>query len=299
MKIITGTTTDIQITADDDRSIYAGVNGVSSYVLDVNDKLSYDLVSNSLIRINSGNLSIQGTQARIPHGQTEEIIIPEGADGYFRKDLIVARYTNTNGIEDVQLTLIQGQAVITKANAVQPAYNQGSILAGDLISDMPLYEIELSGINVTKITKMFNTINSLGSLSKAFPDVLRVNQYSYKDWTTQKDVEMKKGWNNYVFEIPELTDSNTFTAYGKTYKISDYYKPVAVCEIYMEGNQAQTLQNGIVADIPTGGYKVINLTSGTDRRIVVYAYQETDGVIRTGRVCLHFTTLYIKKQGVI
>lgn len=299
MKIITGNTTDTQVTADDDRSIYAGIIGTATQGLDVNDNLSYQLISNTQLRINSGNISIQGTQARINHGEYEDITIPSGAAGYYRKDLVVARYTNAEGVENVELTLIQGQASTTQSEAVIPSYNQGSILGGDLIVDMPLYQIDLNGLNVSKITKMFDTLHSLNDLSHPFPDVIRVTQYSYKDWKTQKDVEMKKGWNNYAFEIPELTDSNTFMAYGKTYKISDYYKPVGVCEIYMEGNQSQTLDNGIVADIPTGGHKVINLTSGADRRIVVYAYQDTDAVIRTGRVCLHFTTLYTKKQGVI
>lgn len=299
MKIITGNTVDTQVTADDDRSIYAGIIGTATQGLDVNDNLSYQLISNTQIRISSGNISIQGTQARINHGEYEDITIPSGATGYYRKDLVVARYTNAEGVENVELTLIQGQASTTQAEAVIPSYNQGSILGGDLIVDMPLYQIDLNGLNVSKITKMFDTLHSLNDLSHPFPDVIRVTQYSYKDWKTQKDVEMKKGWNNYAFEIPELTDSNTFTAYGKVYKISDYYKPVGVCEIYMEGNQSQTLDNGIVADIPTGGYKVINLTSGADRRIVVYAYQDTDAVISTSRVCLHFTTLYTKKQGVI
>lgn len=299
MKIITGNTTDTQVTADDDRSIYAGIIGTATQGLDVNDNLSYQLISNTQLRINSGNISIQGTQARINHGEYEDITIPSGAAGYYRKDLVVARYTNAEGVENVELTLIQGQASTTQSEAVIPSYNQGSILGGDLIVDMPLYQIDLNGLNVSKITKMFDNLHSLNDLSHPFPDMIRVTQYSYKDWKTQKDVEMKKGWNNYAFEIPELTDSNTFTSYGKTYKISDYYKPVGVCEIYMEGNQSQTLDNGIVADIPTGGHKVINLTSGADRRIVVYAYQDTDAVISTGRVCLHFTTLYSKKQGVI
>lgn len=155
MKIITGRTGTNHVTSDDDRALHAGIFGTGSCVLSTGSRLAVTIASSNTIRISSGDIVHQGTHARIPYGDYEDVTIDNGTSGYYRNDLIVARYTKASGIESVELAVIKGTPSTTAA--VTPEYNTGNILQGATVSDMPLYVVALNGVNIASVTAQFVT----------------------------------------------------------------------------------------------------------------------------------------------
>lgn len=157
MKIVTGTTGEPHITSDDDGALNMCIIGNSNYVLSTGEQFAYNLNSSTEIRIKSGNLIMNGRHARIQYGDYEDVSIDSGTQGVNRKDLIVARYTRENGIESIKLAVLKGAE--TTGTPVAPAYTVGNIYTSASVAEMPLYEITLSGVNITAVTPQFTLMD--------------------------------------------------------------------------------------------------------------------------------------------
>ena len=165
MEIVTGYAGKAHITAEDWAELNRGIMGADSVVLQTGRAFESELVSNNLLKIYDGCGLMQGRQFVIPAGKSDEITIDNGTQGEKRIDLVVARYSKNEDtkIEAIDIVLIKGTPAAT-APAV-PAYTNGDIRAGDLTADMPLYEIELDGINVTEVRKVFKMCMTNADLS--------------------------------------------------------------------------------------------------------------------------------------
>lgn len=163
MNIVTGHVGSDHVTAADAGALNAGIFGSGQYVLDIGTKFAATLVSNNKITIGDGVLLMQGRQGRINAGATVDLAIENGATGYYRNDLIVARYTkDAQNIEQMNLVVIKGTPSTTKA--ADPTYTSGDLLAGNASqNDMPLYRIQLNGITVQTPVALFTASNSLSS----------------------------------------------------------------------------------------------------------------------------------------
>ena len=160
MKIITGKTATEHVNSEDDRGLYAGIFGSGSYILNTGTKFQTSIESSTTIRINSGDLVHQGCHARIPYDEYDEVTIDAGTTGYKRIDLIVARYEKNAGLESMSLVAIKGQPAVS--DPVAPDYNNGNILEGANISDMPLYRVMLDGVNIESVSNIA-TLYTIGS----------------------------------------------------------------------------------------------------------------------------------------
>lgn len=167
MKIITGKTGTNHVASADDRALNAGIFGTDNYVLNVGSKFAATIETSNNIVIADGELLINGTHARIPHGELETVIIENGTTGYNRIDLIVARYTLASGIESVETFVVKGEA--TSGTPTTPSYTKGNVLAGVEVAEMPLYEVRLSGVNIASITPLFTVVTG-------FDDVYRKDE---------------------------------------------------------------------------------------------------------------------------
>lgn len=156
MKIITGKTGTNHIASDDDRALHAGTFGSGSYVLNTGTQLQAVVESTNTIKIGSGDLVHNGTHARIPYGTTEDANIENGTTGYKRKDLICARYEKKGGIESMSIVVIKGTPATS--NPEVPEHIEGNILEGASVSDMPLYCVELEGVNIKSVTSVYHAI---------------------------------------------------------------------------------------------------------------------------------------------
>ena len=165
MDIITGYTGTPHITAENDRDINIGIFGSKSYVLQTGTMLTAEISNNNEIKVRDGVIMHQGCAASIKKNTYDSVTINNGSQGMKRIDLIVARYEKQpeTNVESLTLKVLQGTPVETSPQV--PAHTEGDIQAGDTVADMPLYEVEIDGLNITEIRKVFQTMGDLESVN--------------------------------------------------------------------------------------------------------------------------------------
>ena len=158
------------VSAESDGALYSAIIGSESYVLNVGKKFSAEIQSNNKIKINDGSALVNGRHVRIASGDSELITINNGSHGLNRKDIIVIRYQKEpTGIESVKFLVIQGEE--TSLEAKVPSYTKGNILTGSTVVDFPLYEVSLTGINITEIKKLFEVIGTNADLANSLTEL--------------------------------------------------------------------------------------------------------------------------------
>ena len=161
LHLVTGYAGKAHITADDQGSLNAAVFGEGQFVLNRGNKLSASIVTNNQIKVLDGDILMQGRHIRLNSGSFVELAIENGAQGYNRHDLIVARYTKSSstGVEDCNLIVIKGTA--TTGAASDPEYTSGDIIGGNALqNDMPLYRVPINGLNVQELVPLFTVIDN-------------------------------------------------------------------------------------------------------------------------------------------
>ena len=155
MDIITGYTGKAHVTAEQDRDINIGIFGKGSCVLRTGQQLNAVVISNNEIRITDGVLIHQGCAASIKKNTTNSVTIANGSQGMKRIDLIVARYTKnaSSKVEAVEIKVIQGTP--SESNPAVPPYT-----SGDIQGDMPLYQVEINGLTIADVKRLFTVRRS-------------------------------------------------------------------------------------------------------------------------------------------
>lgn len=165
MDIITGYTGTPHITAENDRDINIGIFGSKSYVLQTGTMLTAEISNNNEIKVRDGVIMHQGCAASIKKNTYDSVTINNGSQGMKRIDLLVARYEKQpeTNVESLTLKVLQGTPVETRPQV--PEHTEGDIQVGDTVADMPLYEVEIDGLNITEIRKVFQTMGDLESVN--------------------------------------------------------------------------------------------------------------------------------------
>lgn len=171
MNIITGYVGEPHITAAQDRAANQGSYGEDSYILNVGSKLTATASSATEIHIADGAVSHQGCVGVIDQGTYDVVEISPGSQGYKRIDLIVCRYERNSDTNEESLSLVAIQGTPAASNPAVPAYTQGDIQGGDLIADMPLFQVLLNGISVQSITKVANAVLTQAELTAAINSI--------------------------------------------------------------------------------------------------------------------------------
>lgn len=156
MHLVTSYAGKEHITAVDQGAFNAALIGTGHFVLGKGNCLEAQVISNNKIRILDGELMMQGRFVRLEPGTYVDLTIDSGTQGYYRNDLIVARYTKdaSTGIEDCNMVVIKGTAVT--GSPADPAYTKADITNGaSTLNDFPLWRIPISGINVGTPEAMF------------------------------------------------------------------------------------------------------------------------------------------------
>ena len=165
MDIITGYTGSPHVTAEQDRDVNIGIFGAESYVLRTGSQLKAEVSSNNEIKVRDGVIMHQGCAASIKKNTYDSLTIANGSQGMKRVDLIVARYSRDQNTKEESLVLKVIQGTPKESGPAVPGYTTGDIQAGDLIADMPLYQVTLNGLNITEVKQLFATRNSIAELS--------------------------------------------------------------------------------------------------------------------------------------
>lgn len=136
---------------------HRGIAGTESGVFEFFESFKAEISSNNKIRIRSGIGMLQGRYFAVEPSTYDEVSIGNGTQGEKRIDLIVARWTvdDENNVQDGDWHVIQGTP--TTGTPAVPAHTTGDLDAGDLIADMPMFQVELNGVNITAIKKVYKT----------------------------------------------------------------------------------------------------------------------------------------------
>ena len=166
MEIVTGHRGTPHVTPYKVRDFNIGTVGAEDYVMAVGSEIEAQLESNNRIDIKDGSICMQGTHAVIPKNINDELTIENGTQGEKRIDLIVARYEKVadSGVESVNTVVLQGTP--SKETPNVPGHVVGDIRIGDLKHEMPLYEVELDGINITEVRPVFKKLVSAAEQQK-------------------------------------------------------------------------------------------------------------------------------------
>ena len=170
MEIVTGYRGKPHITSEKWADLNRGIIGAEEYVLGVGRMFESELISNNLLKIYDGCGVFQGREFSTSAGQSDEITIENGTQGEKRIDLIVARYTKNEDtkVETIEPVLIKGTP--SASDPAVPKHTEGNIRQGDLIADMPLYEVELNGINVVEVRQLFQVLMNMNKINMYLSD---------------------------------------------------------------------------------------------------------------------------------
>lgn len=145
------------VTAELDAYIHDNVFNYNG-VFDYGNKLEASITSNNVITLKDGLLISQGRFLRIKPGTTEQVKIKSGRSGVTRKDLIVAHFETDGSNEIYDIRVLTGVD-----NGDVPKHAQGNTFVGDRVNELPLYIVNINGINIENIEKQFEIVYSLSS----------------------------------------------------------------------------------------------------------------------------------------
>ena len=167
IELITGYAGSGHISSADAGRFNAGVCGTGKYVLATGTKFAYTVESSNLIKIGSGDAVDQGRHINIPQNSTENATIQNGNQNRTRIDVIALRYSkNTNtGVESASLVVIKGVEVTSGTTPTAPAITSGNIYNGAAVDDLPLYHVLIDGTQIQSVTKVFQEIPSLATIT--------------------------------------------------------------------------------------------------------------------------------------
>lgn len=157
MQLDTGHTGQNHITSERAAEFHRALFGNGMHVLGVGSQFAATLVSNNQIDIADGLGIFQGRVFGTPVNQVDSVSITNGTQGKKRKDLIVIHYEKsaTDGVEEMTWKIYTGEDT-TSENPSRPAHVEGDLRTGDMVAEIPMYEILLSGISVDSVIPLFD-----------------------------------------------------------------------------------------------------------------------------------------------
>ena len=144
---------------------HQGTWGDGAYILKTGQMLEPQVQSSNEIRIRDGALMVQGALGCVKVNTYDPVTIQNGSQGMKRIDLICWQYTYDaeQDVESAEWVVIQGTPAETDPQ--QPAYTDGDIQQGDSPVQVPVFAVELDGINVTGVTTLLPTAPTLEELN--------------------------------------------------------------------------------------------------------------------------------------
>lgn len=199
--LITGYAGTEHITSADDGSFNAAFFGDGQNVMQIGNQFSASIINNNTVRILDGDGLMYGRHFRIPSNAYEDVTIKTGEADKNRIDIICVEYSKnaSNGIESTEIKVIEGTPA---ASAVQPTLTDGNILNGATLNQMPLYKVEIEGVVLKRVTKLFTTIPTYKALAEqAAQDFAVKIDEKVKNLATKEDVNTAKS------EVQSATDT--------------------------------------------------------------------------------------------
>lgn len=200
MRLITGKLGEPHVSSLQHRNIIGSVAGTGSYISALYNQLEPS-ISGNVLSISSGVLIHHGCAMQVDYGSTDTVQLTAGTAGYYRKDRVVARWTqnSSTGIESVEWVVIQGVPAATEVQAVLPSYNTGNMQEGALIDDCPVFTVAFDGVTptVTKVPETMPTAGNIGQMQNLLNGALKIFNCEVLDGETI----IQRGDNTIAFGV--------------------------------------------------------------------------------------------------
>ena len=185
MELVTGRKGVAHITSQQDRMKHQGMFGEGAYILKTGQMLEPQVQTSNEIRIRDGALMVQGALSCVKTNSYDAVTIQNGTQGMKRIDLICWQYTYDaeQDVESAEWVVIQGTPAASDPQ--QPSYTDGDIQQGDSPVQVPIFAVELDGINVTGVTTLVSTAPSLEELNGKMTGDDDWSTYSNNGWEMQ------------------------------------------------------------------------------------------------------------------
>lgn len=202
MELVTGRKGSAHITSQQDRMKHQGTWGSGAYILQTGQMLEPQVQSSNEIRIRDGALMVQGALSTVKVNSYDPVTIQNGTQGMKRIDLICWQYTYDaeQDVESAEWVVIQGTPAETDPQ--QPAYTDGDIQQGDSPVQVPVFAVELDGINVTGVTTLLPTAPTFEELNDKLDEKIIVQRYSNR-------INVSNGQNSYTAINVNIPDGYT------------------------------------------------------------------------------------------
>lgn len=202
MNLITGYFGKPHIKTNQDSMWHRGI-WKDDCIIAFGENLNPQIISNNEIQVRSGVINMQGRFSEIPLNTYDSLTINNGTVGENRIDLIVLHYEKNadTQVESTVLKVIQGTPSLDTPSA--PSYTEGNIDNGDLIAELPLFKVNIEGINITKVENIIEVqppVNLARTL--LFDGVIQTGQITLNDII-----------GNYRFLVVRLSNGTTSTDY--------------------------------------------------------------------------------------
>jgi hypothetical protein len=157
MNLITGYFGKPHISTNQDSMWHRGI-WKDDCIIDFNENLKADIISNNEIQVKSGILNMQGRFAEVPINTYDSLSINNGTVGENRIDLIVCHYEKNadTKVESTTLKVIQGTPSTSTPSV--PSYTEGNIDNGDLVAELPVFRVNIEGINIVGVDNLIDTV---------------------------------------------------------------------------------------------------------------------------------------------
>ena len=202
MELVTGRKGVAHITSQQDRMKHQGTWGDGAYILKTGQMLEPQVQSSNEIRIRDGALMVQGALGCVKVNTYDPVTIQNGTQGMKRIDLICWQYTYDaeQDVESAEWVVIQGTPA--ESDPQQPAYTDGDIQQGDRPVQVPVFAVELDGINVTGVTTLLPIAPTLEELNSKLDEKIIVQRYSNR-------INVSNGQNSYTAINVNIPDGYT------------------------------------------------------------------------------------------
>lgn len=243
MKIITGYKGEAHITSNEIQGENQGIFGTGSYVMNVGNKFSPTLISANELQISDGEGVIQGVHFRVDPGTYDSVTIENGAQGMNRKDLVVCRYTKDaeTGVEQTEWVVKKGTA--TSGTATRPSATSGNIRTGSTLAEMAMFEIVLSGINVTAVNPLFSVLKSMKELMD-LENELNTNESKTITLTCGATVTLNKRGKVVTMIVSGTASNGVASGASSQGTIPSGYRPISTLIFPLFNASMATLSNG-------------------------------------------------------
>ena len=158
--LVTGKWGEVHVTSAQQRNFNSGVVGDGQYVM---NGLTATMSDSNTLHMDPGVACMNGADVEVPAGGVD-VTVTNGTQGMLRNDLICMRYTMDGPTQKESVELVCVRGTPAAADPQDPEYNDGSILDGSPVVDMPLYRVPLDGISVGDPEPLFDVLMPMADL---------------------------------------------------------------------------------------------------------------------------------------